>query len=200
MNFPTFRRALMGLSAAATLVVMTGCAHQISMTPDLKNMPAATTRIDKSVAYVITPADMAKEVETPGGGGDKVKYAPYKDLDGALYKALSEVFKDVNKLGSSSEAVNLTAKGLSFVIEPTITTTSSSDSMLTWPPTKFSVELVCKVSDAKGQPVTQVKAMGLGAAEFSEFKSDFSLAARRASADAVGNLVKALAASPELRR
>ncbi|MDO9237690.1 MAG: hypothetical protein Q7U28_16860 [Aquabacterium sp.] len=195
MSFKTIRRAVVGLVGVAALVLMTGCAHQVSMTPDTKQLAAAPAKINKSIAYVISAADLTKEVQTPGGGGDKIKYQPYRDLDGALYQAFSAVFADVSKVTNASEA-----KGVTFVITPSITTNSSSDSMFTWPPTQFSVDLVCSVADIKGQAVTEVRASGKGAATFDQFKSDLSLAARLASMDAVNNLVKALTDSAELRR
>jgi hypothetical protein len=195
LSLNSVRRALSVLVGAAALVVMTGCAHQISMAPSAKPAAESSAKINKAVAYVISPADMALEVKTPGGGGDKVKYQPYKDLDAALYQAFSAVFSDVSKVSSAADA-----KGVAYVITPTITTTSSSESMLTWPPTQFSVDLVCKVADGSGQAVTTVRAFGKGAATFDEFKSDFSLSARRASKEAVDKLVKSLSESPELRR
>lgn len=195
MSFKRIRRVVLGFVGAAVLVAMTGCAHQISMSPDVTKTASVSSKINKSVAYVISPADMAKEVQTPGGGGDKVKYLPYKDLDAALYQAFSAVFADVTKVGTSAEA-----KGVSLVITPSVTTSSSSDSMLTWPPTQFTVNLVCTVVDANGQAVTQVQGSGAGQATFDEFKSDFSLAARRASRAAVDNVIKELEKSPELRR
>jgi hypothetical protein len=195
MNFNSIRRVCVAAASAVALVAMTGCAHQVSMSPAAKDLAVASKKINKPVAYLITPADMAKEVQTPGGGGDKVKYQPYHDLDAALYQAFSGAFSDVSKVGSLAEAT-----GVSYVITPTITTTSSSDSMLTWPPTQFTVELVCQVTDAKGVTLTEVRGSGKGAATFSEFKSDFSLAARRASKEAVDNLVKALDASEPLHR
>jgi hypothetical protein len=117
-----------------------------------------------------------------------------------LYKALSEVFTNVSKLDSPNDPAALASRGITLVITPTITTTSSSDSAFTWPPTQFTIEFDCKVVDAKGNSVTQVKASGQGKATFSEFKSDFSLSARRASEDALANLVKALASSQDLRK
>lgn len=195
MSFKGIHRVVLGFMGAAALVMMTGCAHQISMAPDATKTASVSSKINKSVAYVISPADMAKEVQTPGGGGDKVKYQPYKDLDAALYQAFSAVFTDVTKVGAPADA-----KGVSLVITPAITTTSSSDSMLTWPPTQFAVTLVCTVMDGQGQAVTQVQGSGSGQATFDEFKSDFSLAARRASRAAVDNLIKELEKSPELHR
>lgn len=195
MNFKMIRRALAVVAAGTALVVMTGCAHQVSMTPDTKQLAQAPSKINKSVAYVISGADLTKEVQTPGGGGDKIKYQPYHDLDGALYQAFSSVFTDVTKVSNPAEA-----KNVALVITPSITTNSSSESMFTWPPTKFTVDLVCQVADLNGKTLTTVKASGQGAATFDEFKSDFSLAARLASKDAVNNLVKALAAAPELQQ
>jgi hypothetical protein len=46
--------------------------------------------------------------------------------------------------------------------------------------------------------VWQKKVTGQGQAEFSEFKHDFSLAARRASKQAFQNLQQAISAAPEL--
>ncbi len=195
MTFQSIRRACVAVASAMALVAMTGCAHQVSLSPDVKDLAVASKKINKPVAYLISAADMAKEVQTPGGGGDKVKYLPYRDLDASLYQAFSGAFSDVSKISSLAEA-----KGVSYVIKPTITTTSSSDSALTWPPTQFTVELVCQVTDASGAALTEVRGSGKGVATFSEFKSDFSLAARRAAKEAVDNLVKALDANDPLHR
>ena len=51
-----------------------------------------------------------------------------------------------------------------------------------------------------GRGITRLTAESVsGAAEFSEFKHDFSLSAKRAAQQAVTNLVKALESAPELR-
>ena len=196
------RRALVAAGSVVAVIAVTGCAHPISISPkaDAAAQAPSVAKIDKSVAYVITPADMALEVTTPGGGGDKIKYQPYRDLDASLYASFSTVFKDVTKAASVDEAKGLSAKGVQLVIVPTIATTSSSESAFTWPPTKFSVTLTCTATNPQGQQIAQVSATGHGAAEFDEFKSDFPLAARRASRAALDNLTKALAANEALRR
>ena len=58
----------------------TGCAHSIQLAPDLDDlrMTAVSDPIDKNVGYYISVADRTAEVVTPGGGGDDVKYFPYK--------------------------------------------------------------------------------------------------------------------------
>jgi len=60
--------------APALLLLTCACAHSITITPGLDALPApAGARIEKNVGYYIAPENLAKQVETPGGGGDKVK-------------------------------------------------------------------------------------------------------------------------------
>ena len=104
---------------------------------------------------------------------------------------MSESFARVTRVSSIADP-KVKAQGLNFIITPVIATTSSSPSLLTWPPTVFTVELVCRVTDGDGKPVTEVRAFAMGRAEFDEFKSDFSLAAKRAADDALRNLIKVI--------
>ena len=189
---------LAGLLAA---VLATGCAHPISVTTDISQVRSSgQPRIEKSVAYVIAPEDRDREVITPGGGGDKLSYKPYRDLDAGIFKALSEVFANVSRVDAAAEAAKPGRDKIQLVFVPKITTTSSSASPFTWPPTAFAIDLACKVSDASGAPVSEINVVGNGQAEFSEFKSDHSLAAKRAAQDAMQKLVKALEDTPALRR
>lgn len=198
--FSTVRRvAMMGLGALA-VVMVTGCAHPISIAPDMNQVPAAQAKIAKTAGYYISAEDLAREVETPGGGGDKVKYAPYRELEAGLYKAFSQVFDKVVKLKSPSDAAELGAQSVNVVIKPIINTQSSSDSAFTWPPTQFTVDILCTITDPKGNVLISTQSTGQGAATFSEFKSDFSLSAKRASQDALGKLVKDLSSADALRR
>lgn len=181
-------------------IVLTGCAHPILISPDLAKIErkADDKRIDKNVAFYIAPANRTLEVTTPGGGGDSVKYQPYKELEPGLYKMLGNVFKDVTALSSEKEPETFKAKSIKYVIKPTITTGSSSPSPFTWPPTKFSVNLVCDITDENGNSVLRKSVLGEGAAEFDEFKADFSLSAKRASQDALLKMQESLLQSPEL--
>jgi hypothetical protein len=196
------KRFIHSIFAVLTCVFLFGCAHPITMNPDLAvvTAPAGAKVIDKKVAYFMPDALRTAEVTTPGGGGDKVRYFPYRDIEPGLYKALSEVFTSVTKMQSLTDTATLQANGISMLITPEITTNSSSDGAFTWPPTQFSVNLVCTITDANRKPLQTVRVSGEGAATFGEFKSNFSLAAVRASNDALAKLAKALGESPELRR
>ncbi len=200
VSLSTVRRVTLGAVSAAALVLVTGCAHPISMAPDLKVVPDSSAKIHKQVGYFISAEDLGKEVTTPGGGGDKVKYSPYKDLEAGIYKAFSQVFDGVVKLKSADDKAGIAEHGLNLVIKPTLTTTSYSDSAFTWPPTQFTVDITCVVTDAKGAEVTRLTSQGKGAATFSEFTSDFSLSAKRASQDALSKLVRDLSSNDALRR
>lgn len=178
-----------------------GCAHPITMNPDLSSIQAKDiTPISKKVGYYISDANRALEVVSAGGGGDKVRYFPYRDIEPGLYKALAEVFSGVTKAKNPQDASDLSRSGISLMIVPEISTTSSSPSPFTWPPTLFSVTLACTVTDPAGQAVHKLSVTGTGSAEFDEFKSNFSLAAVRASNDALSRLIKALGEAPELRK
>jgi hypothetical protein len=71
----------------------------ISLSPDMNKISpdAGTQPIDASVAYYISADVLNKDVTTPGGGGDKVQYKPYKDVEAAFYKMLTNVFTHVTK-------------------------------------------------------------------------------------------------------
>ncbi len=196
------KRLLKAISIVFAAILMAACAHPITMRANLDNISAvqADKKISKSVAYYIEPIYLNSEVTTAGGGGDKVRYFPYQDVEPGLFKVLSTVFKDVNRIKSADDKEAMSKFDVAFVINPLIQTDSSSPSPFTWPPTKFKTELTCKIMDKNGQVVTVQKVVGEGSAEFDEFKSDFSLSARRSTEDALKKLQKALLEAPELRK
>ncbi len=186
------------LLAALGCVVLFGCAHPITLNPDLKSVQAkGAAPIDRQVGFYISDANKALEVTTPGGGGDKVRYFPYRDLEAGFYKALTEVFKGVTKLKEPKMTEEARKSGITLLIVPEISTTSSSSSAFTWPPTQFTVTLAITVMDSTDRLVRKLSVTGEGKAEFDEFKANFSLAAVRASNDALSMLIKALPAASE---
>src|SRR5512133_230027 len=188
------------LALLALPALLVGCAHQIVITPDVTQLSAREVQpIGRNVGYFISPADRELLVTTPGGGGDKLSYFPYKELEPALFKVLSNVFRRAYPVDSPTDAAALKAKDIAYVFVPVVQTDSSSDGTFTWPPTKFKVELACRALDGDGKTIWEQRVVGEGEATYDEFKSDFPLAARRASLKAMSELQRQLNASPALR-
>jgi hypothetical protein len=186
--------------AIISMLLAVGCAHKIDISPPLNTLDGnGINKINKTVGYYISPADRTKEVTTPGGGGDKVKYLPYQDLEPALSKMLSNVFVKVVSLPALDDKQYLVGNNIAYVFVPIIETDSSSESILTWPPTKFTVSLDCKAVNSSGNTLWRSKVSGEGQAVFSDFKHDFSLAARRASKNAFMKLQQEISAAKEIR-
>lgn len=143
-------------------------------------------------------ADRAKQITTAGGGGDKVSYFPYRDLEKVIRDALRSVYADVFVIKATTDSDAIKSNDVAFIFIPEITTSSSSDSIFTWPPTKFTTEISCNVTDSNGKKVSQIKATGNGFAEFSEFKGGFGLAGRRSATDVAEKLSLEVLANKDL--
>ena len=180
----------------ALICVISGCAHGIQLTPNLDDLHntdvEVENKINKNVAYYISQQDMETEVITPGGGGDKVKYYPYRDTEAALDTMLSKVFNHVYSIPLIKQAAFIQKKNISYIFKPSIKTDSSSDSILTWPPTHFTFELTCTATDLSDNEVWSKKVKAEGNAEYGEFKEDLSLSARRASEEAFKQMLAEL--------
>lgn len=168
------------------LLSIVACAHPIVITPNLGDLSAREfSKIDKVVGYYIAKEDRERSVITPGGGGDKIQYKPYNDLEPALQKVLANTFSDVLTMPAPNDKAFIQSNKISFVFVPLIATDSSSDSAFTWPPTHFSVNLQCKAMDASGRVIWEKNVSETGQATFSEFKNDLPLAAKRAMTKAL---------------
>lgn len=182
--------------AILLLLVFSGCGHSINITPPLNTLDTdGISKIDKNAGYYISEENHKKEVTTPGGGGDSVKYFPYKESEPALKKILSNIFNKVYKVPSETDLQFISTNDIAFIFTPEYTTDSSSESMFTWPPTKFTMTIDCKAVDESGNIIWQTKVTGEGEAVFNEFKHDFSLAARRATKLAFAKLQDEIAKS-----
>jgi hypothetical protein len=186
----------------AVVMMAAGCAHQMTMRADVAGLavPAGATRSPKNIGLYISPENRAKEVTTPGGGGDKVSYRPYADMETGLYKVLGNTFQNVDLLSTLSDVNSIAKHSLTLIAIPEITTKSSSSGIMTWMATDFTVQLSCKFTDVAGREVTTVSATGTGHAQFSDLKSDFSAAGERASRDALEKFQAAVLQSAELRK
>jgi hypothetical protein len=182
-------------SGLALAAVLAGCAHPLIITPDMSKISrsADAQPLKKNhVAYYISETAHAQQVTTPGGGGDSVTSTPYRDLETGFYKMLTNVFESVTRLKTPSDQAAISSNAVTLIITPELVVTSSSSSMLTWPPTQFGIDLECKIADASGKQFDNVKVVGHGQAEFSEFKSDVSLSGKRAMQDALSQMQKKL--------
>jgi hypothetical protein len=191
-----FAKVLFVIFVAA---IITGCAHTIVISPDISKIERdkSAQPIQKNVGYYIV-GDREKEVVTAGGGGDKVSYKPYKDIEAGFHTILANVFQNVSALKSDKD-VEISKNDVNYIIALDVTTNSSSTSSFTWPPTIFNVTLNCNIKDETGRDITSLTTIGDGRAEYDEFKSDFGLAGKRASQDALIKMQRALLNSSVLK-
>lgn len=188
------------LTLIFSLALLLGaCAHPIVISPLDTPVRSDASLSSKKVAYVMTDANRNRQVTTEGGGGDKINYFPYRDLEKAIRDALRAVYSDVFVIKTPSDSATTQGNDISFVFTPEISTSSNSSSMLTWPPTQFTIDLSCTVTDPGGNVISRIKVIGNGAAEFSEFKTDFGLAGRRAASELSEKLKQEISTTPSLR-
>jgi hypothetical protein len=171
------------LVVCTALFMISGCAHQIAITPEVTPKRVTDNLSAKKVAYLMTDEQRNVKVTTAGGGGDKVSYYPYRDLEKSIRDALSAVYSDVQVINVDTDIDKMKSENLSYLFKPTIKTSSDSDSIFTWPPTSFTIDLKCIVLNENSKPVTDLTVTGTGNAEFSEFKMNFGLAGSRAAND-----------------
>jgi hypothetical protein len=164
------------------VTVLAGCAHPISITPNLSSIDRkGVTAIDRNVGYYISDQDRSKEVTTDGGGGDKIRYTTYRDLEPALQKVLSNTFKNVQRMPAANDKKFIADNGISFVFIPQFTTESSSSGIFTWMATDFTVQLDCKALSPDGSVIWEKNIKDSGHADSQELMKDMQLSSRRAS-------------------
>ncbi|MDH3979515.1 MAG: hypothetical protein OEU91_03270 [Gammaproteobacteria bacterium] len=148
---------------------------------------------EKNVGYFIPAAEREKAVITPGGGGDKITYAPYKQTEAALNTILGRAFSKVYSMRSTNDTNFIAEKNISYIFTPVIETSSSSSGIFTWPATDFSLKLTCTAVDANGNKVWNKTVTGEGHAEYNEFIKDFGLSGRRAAEAAYTEMLMEIA-------
>lgn len=187
------------IGAIAFAVALVGCAHPISINAEKAPERVESRLIQKKVAYAMSDADRGKQVTTPGGGGDKVSYYPYRDLEKTIRDALRAVYQDVAVVKSATDLEGIRSAGADLVFTPEIKTDSSSSSAFTWPPTFFKTEIACIVTDPSAMELTRIHAVGDGTAQFSEFNANFGLSASRSAAAVADKLVEEIRRDSKLR-
>lgn len=181
----------MKLNYSAIMVItalLTGCAHPIIIAPDEQKISSNLSSNDNreySVGYYISPKDKALEVTTLGGGGDNIRYYPYRDIEKGYKAMLSNVFVSVTKLDSIDKSDAQLQNKIDLILTPKIITTSGSTGFFTWPPTNFSVDLTNTITSVDGKIISEPRAVGTGGASTSEKLSEHGIAGRRAIEDAL---------------
>lgn len=167
--------------------LLSGCAHPIKINPELNKLPPSSspTKINAHIAYYIPPELSSLEVTTPGGGGDNIRYYPYKDIEAGYAQILNNTFTNVHKL-QTENAVTSTSNNIDYIIQPTIITNSSSTGFFTWPPTNFTVDLTSNIRRLLDNKMTNVRAVGIGyVANDTDRLLDHGIAGRKAMEDAL---------------
>lgn len=178
------------------IACLAGCAHPVVITPNVGKISleaGQSNKIKANVGLFIPPEVMRLEVTTPGGGGDSVRYFPYRDMDSAYLHILINVFDGVTRLNASADSNELLRRGIKYIITPDLITNSGSTGLFTWPPTNFTVDLTTNIRDVSGKIVGSPRVVGNGhVAGFSDFNGDFGLAGRLAMEDALTKMQRAL--------
>lgn len=147
------------------LALLVGCAHPISIAPDalvLGTLATAEKKIPKKVGFYISPEALSLEVTTAGGGGDNVRYFPYRDMEAGYRSMLSGVFEGVVRVSKLNDSAEFQRGGLAYILSPEMITGSGSTGFLSWPPTNFTVDLTSKVQDNTGKTVGSPRVVGVG--------------------------------------
>lgn len=181
-----------------SVLLISGCAHNIKITPDAS---AANTHAKSKtvVGYYVSAADKAVKNTTPGAGGDKVSYQLTKDMEYGFFSALNDSYETVKVLEASHDAQKMKADGITLVFEPKFTSTSSGSSLLIWPADKFSITVQCKAYNQAGALVLDKAFTGQGAATNGELMGNFALAANKAATDVLAQVKKELASNAALK-
>jgi hypothetical protein len=177
-----------GVFLILAIAVLVGCAHAIKVAPDVMKVERTETnpaRVTANAGYFIPPEVSSVEITTQGGGGDNVRYFPYRDFEGGYQKMLSNVFTSVVKLTSLTNIPNVSSNRIDYVVVPTIITSSGGSGFFTWPPTNFTVDLTCNIRDAVGTQIASPRVVGTGSADTGERLHDHGIAGARAMEDAL---------------
>ncbi|MGE5947128.1 MAG: hypothetical protein ACM35F_10605 [Betaproteobacteria bacterium] len=183
------------LAMLGSLFALGGCAHPVLVRADISY--PATQAVDASVGYFISDANRKLEVTTPAGGGDKIRYFPYRDLEPAILNTLNSVYAKVYSVPEAGRATYVANHHLTFVFEPILTTSSSSNSSFFWPATDFDLTIKVTAMNASGQPVWNREFSGHGHVEKNRSLVDVP-PAKEAAQQAFDKLRRTLLEDPQL--
>lgn len=168
--------------------LLTACINTINIKPDITKIEPYTQsgeRLPLHVGYYIPETTVA----TPHIDENKLRYFAYRDMEIAYQKMLSNVFKSATKLTSIQDA---SSSAVDLLIVPSVTTKTEGSDALTWPPTRFTVNLTSNIQSADGKPITTMIVTGIGTAGSAERLKITGIAGSRAMEDALLKMQSAL--------
>ena len=178
------------------LATLSGCAHSIDITPSLtkiEEQSVSASKVKSKVGFYIPEDVINIEITSAGGGGDNVRYFPYKNIETGYMRMLTNVFEEVIRFRSANEVSDAPKQDVKYVIEPVMVTTSGSTGFFTWPPTNFTVDLTSNMRDKLGKTVANPRVIGNGQVDFIlDMHGDYGLAGRLAMEDAILKMQRAL--------
>ncbi|MBS7814172.1 hypothetical protein J7560_01865 [Wohlfahrtiimonas chitiniclastica] len=182
------------------MILVSGCAlHPISVQPELAQVEIKkiSPKIPVTVGYYISEELLSFKLITAGSGvGDNVSFYPYKDLSVGYGQILESIFKQVVKLPSIPDDVEMKRLGIKYVIQPKVSVTSGGSALsMTWPPEYFTVELISNVKDTRGILIANPKVKGHGTQQevellYSDFGYPGKIAMKKALLQVPNSLIQ----------
>jgi hypothetical protein len=194
------KRGLLTVCGLAAMLTLGACAHPVRIEPG-SLQPTTRPGSERSVAYVISAVDLARESVDKSPDGDSVNYFPYRDIEAGLRQMLESLYAKVTALRDAGDTAQIQREGVSLVFVPTLSTQVTRFSPFTWVPTNFSFLISYQVFDASGRNVYHNTAQAEGLAYYTEVigTRDSGLAGRRAAGDALAKMRDQIESVPELR-
>lgn len=176
---------------------ISGCAHPVVVAPKIEKIVPEIShqqKINANAGFYISPETSNLEVTTSAGGGESIRYYPYRDIEVGYQRMLLSVFNNVIKLKSAHDTKELSSNNIQYTLEPILITMSGSTEFSTWPPTNFTVDLSCKIRDASGKEIGNPRVVGNGqhTGGALALQGDYGLTGRRAMEDALIKMQRAL--------
>lgn len=182
------------------VILVSGCTlHPISVQPELAQVEIKkiSPKIPVTVGYYIPEELLSFKLITAGSGvGDNVSFYPYKDLSVGYGQILESIFKQVVKLPSIPDDVEMQRLGIKYVIQPKVSVTSGGSALsMTWPPEYFTVELISNVKDTRGILIANPKVKGHGTKQevellYSDFGYPGKIAMKKALLQVPNSLIQ----------
>jgi len=184
---------LLKFALLVLLLFSIGCAHTISITPDLSNInQLVDSKIEVNVGNYISKDDLSKKVVDRLMNGDSVKYASYKEVEPAFVKVLSNIFENVIYIQSLEDIAFIKESELTYIFVPTIETRAFTYNPYAWPPTDFEMTLACYAIDESTKKMWEWDTHVSQKSKYSEYWADQAISGKKAVIQCLNELQEEL--------